>query len=123
LPKHKWTNVMTDRDLVTQAMSEAQRLNAAQGPTSFESPPTMQTLREVLEPKPQQKALPDRPTPPMAELDLDTAIRLRWTLRDIKSSRLKLVSPRDLATLTAMGLVEVRDDRPSLTNAGVRAID
>jgi len=101
---------MTDRDLVTQAMSEAQRLNAAQGgPNPFESPP------------PQQKA--DRPIPPLAELDLDTAIRLRWTLRDIKSSRLKLVSPHDLATLIEMGLVDLRDDRPSLTNAGVRAID
>ena len=117
---------MADRDLISQAMSEAQRLNTAQpGPNPFESRPTMETLRAVLEPKPEQNALADRPTSPMANLDLDTAIRLRWSLRDIRANRLKLspASPSDLSTLVEMGLVEVRDGVPRLTNAGDRAID
>ena len=57
---------------------------------------------------------------PWAGLDLDTAIRLRWALRDIKAKRTKLtpVNPSDLETLIEMGLVEMRDDAPLLTNAG-----
>jgi len=49
---------------------------------------------------------------PLARLDLDTAIRLRWALRDIKAKRTKLtpVNPDDLNTLIDMGLVEIRDD-------------
>ena len=62
---------------------------------------------------------------PWAGLDLDTAIRLRWALRDIKAKRTKLtpVSPGDLKTLIEMGLVEMRDDAPLLTNEGHQAID
>ena len=62
---------------------------------------------------------------PWAGLDLDTAIRLRWALRDIKAKRTKLtpVSPSDLKTLIAMGLVEIRDDAPMLTNEGHQALD
>ena len=79
----------------------------------------------------------DQPTPAsqgtMAEqtgslwagLDLDTAIRLRWALRDIKAKRTKLtpVSPNDLKTLMEMGLVEMRDDAPMLNNAAHQALD
>jgi hypothetical protein len=117
---------MTHRDLISQAMSEAQRLNTAQaGPNPFESRPTIEALRQVFEPKPEQKVLTDRPIPPMAKLDPDTAIRLRWALRDIKANRLKMfaISPHDLSTLIEMGLVEVRDGAPSLTKAGDRTID
>ena len=48
------------------------------------------------------------------------AIDLRWVLRDIKSSRLKLfpVNESDLRDLVEMGLVEMRDDAPVLTSAG-----
>ena len=62
---------------------------------------------------------------PWAGLDLDTAIRLRWALRDIKAKRTKLtpVSPSDLKTLVEMGLVEMRDDAPMLTNEGHHALD
>jgi hypothetical protein len=62
---------------------------------------------------------------PMAGLDLDTAIRLRWALRDIKGRRIKLspVSPEDLRTLIEMGLIEMRDDLPALTGDGDRAIN
>jgi hypothetical protein len=58
-------------------------------------------------------------------LDLSTAIRLRWALRDIKSERTKLlpVNPDDLRALIEMGLVEIEDEKPVLTDAGHRALD
>jgi hypothetical protein len=67
----------------------------------------------------------DHPDSPLVGLDQGTAIRLRWTLRDIKGKRTKLspVSPDDLRTLIEMGLVETRDEVPVLTNEGHRAID
>jgi hypothetical protein len=56
--------------------------------------------------------------------DRDRAIVLRWALRDIKGERLKWspVDQHDLQTLIDLGLVEIRDDRPVLTNAGISAI-
>ena len=59
-----------------------------------------------------------------APADRDRAIVLRWVLRDIKANRLKLspVDQRDLLDLIDMGLVEIRNDAPVLTNAGVNAI-
>jgi len=46
-------------------------------------------------------------------------------LRDIKGKRTKLtpVSPSDLKTLIEMGLIEMRDDAPLLTNEGHQALD
>ena len=66
----------------------------------------------------------DHPSP-FADLDLERAIALRWTLRDIKAKRLKMspVSENDLRKLLELGLVEVRDDVPVLTNAGHDALD
>ena len=66
----------------------------------------------------------NQPILPLSSLDLDTAIRLRWALRDIKAKRTKLtpVSPSDLKTLIEMGLVEMRDDAPMLTNEGHQAL-
>ena len=62
---------------------------------------------------------------PFAHLDLERAIALRWTLRDIKAKRLKLspVSPGDIAALTELGLIEMQDDMPVLTQAGHDALD
>jgi hypothetical protein len=59
-----------------------------------------------------------------APADRNRAIDLRWVLRDIKSDRLEWspVNPHDLRILTIMGLVEMRDDAPVLTNAGVSVI-
>jgi hypothetical protein len=67
----------------------------------------------------------DKPDLQMPHLDLDTAIRLRWALRDIKGKRTKLtpVSPGDLRTLIEMGLIEMRDEVPVLTNEGERAVN
>jgi hypothetical protein len=62
---------------------------------------------------------------PFVQFDLDRAIGLRWTLRDIKAKRLKMlpVNATDLSTLIDLGLVEMRDDVPVLTNAGYAVLD
>ena len=59
-----------------------------------------------------------------ASVDRNRAIDLRWVLRDIKSNRLKWwpVNQQDLRDLIDMGLVEMQDDVPVLTNAGVSII-
>jgi len=59
-----------------------------------------------------------------ARADRDRAVALRWVLRDIKNNRLKWwpVDQDDLRTLIEMGLVEMRNDAPVLTNAGFSAI-
>ena len=56
----------------------------------------------------------------LASLELKDAVRLRWTLHDIKSQRTELVSvsPDDLRILIDMGLAEMRDDIPVVTPAG-----
>jgi hypothetical protein len=62
---------------------------------------------------------------PLAHLGLERALALRWVLRDIKAKRLKLspVSTVDLNILTELGLIEMRDGVPVLTNAGHAALD
>jgi hypothetical protein len=67
----------------------------------------------------------NQPVSRLAGLDLDTAIHLRWVLRDIKAKRTNLapVSPDDLGTLIEMGLVAMQDDVPELTDEGHRALD
>jgi len=72
-----------------------------------------------------QGTMAEQTSSPWAALDLDTAIRLRWALRDIKAKRTKLtpVSPSDLKTLLEMDLVKMRDDAPVLTNAAHQALD
>jgi hypothetical protein len=54
----------------------------------------------------------------------DRAIELRWALRDIKSNRLKLLPMKedDLRDLISVGLVEMSDNEPILTEAGAAAI-
>jgi hypothetical protein len=62
---------------------------------------------------------------PFADFDLERAIALRWVLRDIRGKRLRLspVSDTDLSTLTDLGLVELQDSVPVLTDAGHDALD
>jgi hypothetical protein len=71
-----------------------------------------------------QVQMTDRPTP-FADFDLERAIALRWTLRDIKARRFKLapVSETDLQTLRELGLVELQDDVPVLTPAGHEVLE
>ena len=61
---------------------------------------------------------------PFSKLDVQQAIDLRWTLRDIKAKRWKLspIDPTHLEKLIAMGLVEMGNDDPVLTNSGQDAI-
>jgi hypothetical protein len=61
---------------------------------------------------------------PFSDLDVQQTIDLRWTLRDIKAKRWKLspINPSHLEKLMAMGLVEMRNDDPVLTNSGLNAI-
>ena len=61
----------------------------------------------------------------LAGLDLDTAIRLRWVMRDIRAKRTKLspVNENDLAALVDLGFVEMREELPRLTGLGFLALD
>ncbi|MBR1225513.1 MULTISPECIES: hypothetical protein [unclassified Bradyrhizobium] len=61
----------------------------------------------------------------LSGLNLDTAIRLRWAMRDIRSKRTKLtpVSENDLAALVDLGFVEMQEGIPRLTGLGVLALD
>jgi hypothetical protein len=61
----------------------------------------------------------------LAELGLETAIRLRWAMRDIRGERTKMspVSDNDLAALMDLDFVEMRDGIPRLTGLGVLALD
>ena len=60
----------------------------------------------------------------LANLELEKAISIRWTLRDILGNRLKLSPLKDdeLRTLLELGLVEIRDDTPVVTEAGLAAL-
>jgi len=52
------------------------------------------------------------------------AIDLKWTLRDIKAKRTVFpVDPDHLRELIELGLVEMRDDVPVITNAGHQVLD
>ncbi|MDP2354441.1 MAG: hypothetical protein Q8M31_00020 [Beijerinckiaceae bacterium] len=61
----------------------------------------------------------------LAGLEVDTAIRLRWAMRDIRGKRTKTspVSEKDLAALIDLGFVEMREELPRLTGLGVLALD
>ena len=67
----------------------------------------------------------EQPRPVLDGLNLDTAIRLRWALRDIKAKRTKLspISQNDLMALIELGLIEMRDEEPTLTDEGHLALD
>jgi len=62
---------------------------------------------------------------PFADFSIERAIGLRWTLRDIQARRLKMspVSDQDLRALTELGLIEVRDEGPVLTQAGTAVLN
>ena len=64
-------------------------------------------------------------TNPLQDLDLETAIRLRWVLRDIRSRRTKLMAPNseDLALLEQRGLITMDDGELVLTDEANSVID
>jgi hypothetical protein len=110
---------VSDSDLIGLAMREVQRLSAEPvGPNPFTSEPPIDAARDV---KPD--ATVNAPNAlPLAELDLDTAIRLRRAPRDIEGKRTKFMplTPGDLQALIGIGLVEMRDEIPTLTSEGYR---
>jgi hypothetical protein len=59
--------------------------------------------------------------PLLAQLELDTAIRLRWVLRDIRADRTAMlpIIENDLDTLVKLELIEMRGKLPALTHLGV----
>src|SRR5258705_524688 len=61
----------------------------------------------------------------LAGLDLDTAIRLRWAMRDIRGKRTKMlpVYENDLAALVDLDFVEMREGLPRLKDLGILALD
>jgi hypothetical protein len=59
-------------------------------------------------------------TDPLARFGLD-AIDLRWTLKDIAAQRTWIINKEHLAQLIDLGLAEMRDDAPVLTDAGQNA--
>ena len=97
--------------------------------TSFDQPTNEEPADQAAVDAPPEAGNPsiraEQAKPLLAGLDLDTAIRLRWALRDIKAKRTKLapVITSDLKTLIEMGLVEMCDEAPMLTNEGHQAID
>lgn len=58
---------------------------------------------------------------PLAQFGLD-AIDLRWTLKDIAAERSNMINQQHLAQLIDLGLVEMREDVPYLTNAGQNTV-
>jgi serine/threonine protein phosphatase 1 len=61
---------------------------------------------------------------PFRDLDLGTKIALRWTLRDIEAKRWMItpIKPSHLEKLMAQNLVEIRNNDPVLTKAGLDAL-
>ena len=67
----------------------------------------------------------ERQPNPFVHLDLERAIAFRWTLRDIKVERTKLspVSGSDLASRIDLGLIEMSNNGPVLTENGHDVLD
>ena len=65
------------------------------------------------------------PNVEMTGIDALRAIDLRWTLRDIKAKRTRMLPPPQdqVRDLIMMGLIEMVDDVPTITAAGHRALD
>ena len=61
---------------------------------------------------------------PFNGIELQEAISLQWTLRDIRAKRSKLspINPSHLEKLKSMNLIEMHDDELALTKAGLDAI-
>jgi hypothetical protein len=119
---------MIDPDPIELVMREIQRINSSTttaGPNPFAAEPAADVDHAISEPELQKRnETENSPAPKLANLPRDTAVALRWTLRDIRGKRLSM-SPIDqghLNTLIMMGLVEMRDEQPVLTNAGLDAI-
>ena len=94
-------------------------------PPTAEEPPVQDPVIEPLNDTYDPVTIAEQTRAALNGLGLDTAIRLRWAIRDIKAKRTKLspIDPNDLAALIDLDLVELRDGTPVLTRAGNLAID
>ncbi len=52
-----------------------------------------------------------------SDLDHDTAIRLRWIVRDIRGGRITSPSEDDIALLERLGMITLNDGEIALTAA------
>jgi hypothetical protein len=141
----QFVRVSTEKlqSLLAQILSEPPLISTntePSPPTFFDeepAPPTLSNQTNNVEPA-VETATVDPPTDAesavrraeqakslLAGLDLGTAIRLRWAMRDIRAKRTKLspVSENDLAALIDLGFVEMREGIPRLTGLGVLALD
>ena len=140
----QFVRVSTEKlqSLLAQILSEPPLISTntePSPPTFFDeepAPPTLSNQTNNVEPAVETAAV-DPPTDAesavrraeqakslLAGLDLDTAIRLRWAMRDIRAKRTKSrVSENHLAALIDLGFVEMREGIPRLTGLGVLALD
>jgi hypothetical protein len=119
---------MTDPDRIELAMREIQRTTDNRtkpvGPNPFAAEPVADVARAILEPAAQRPNQQTLPAPGFESVPHETAIVLRWTLRDIRGKRWKMspIDPSHLEALIGMDLVEMRNDEPALTNSGLDVI-
>jgi len=62
----------------------------------------------------------------LAGLGIDSAIQLRWAMRDIRAKRTKIspIAENDLAALMDLGFVDMREGMPRLTDlVSLRSIE
>jgi hypothetical protein len=116
---------MTDPDPAELAMREIQRSSIVpESPFSPPEPP-VDPVRESLESAPQDPIEVEKPpTSKLEDLPSDEAIHLRWSLRDIRARRWKMspIKATHMEKLLEIGLIEMRDGIPVLTDAGLSAI-
>ena len=89
---------------------------------SATTPAASQPEDNTVVPKPALLRAIVEPTIHTARADRDRAIDLRWILRDIRNQRPRCGVEDDLGVLIEFGLVEMRDGKPVLTSAGLKAI-
>jgi hypothetical protein len=117
---------MSDPDPTELAMREIKRTTDAAtkpvGPNPFAAEPVVDVVRPIL--AAQRLSEPSPPSPGFESVPHETAIVLRWTLRDIRGNRSKMspIDPGHLEALIGMGLVEMRNGEPTLTNSGLNVI-
>jgi hypothetical protein len=119
--------LQTARNTLTEILSEP-----SSPPAFFDEEPAPQPLsrqpmssRRSNPPIDAESAVAKQAKSLLTGLGLDTAIRLRWAMRDIRGKRTKMLpgSENDLAALVDLGLVEMQEGIPKLTDLGVLALD
>src|SRR4051794_21400411 len=86
--------------------------------TRNHEPEAETALTDALSVKEHEPTMAARAKAVLAGLNHDSAIRLRWAMRDIRGKRTKFspVSENDLAALVDFGFVEMREGIPTLSN-------